>query len=157
MSSILDKFYKDLESPRRSVQSLAIGISRNGNCICEELDEKPYNHAVAFNYIASQFGLVTLDTLNPMEAGENLAKQGILAIQIRNDICIGYFPIQLDPSQYERLEIELSEYDNLGYQFKECSQIEGYVSRKAFLQYAKSITIHYNDTNHNELIAPKKV
>lgn len=75
MSSILDKFYKDLESPRRKVQALAIGISRDGHFICEELDEKPYNHAVAFNYIASQFGLATLDTLNPMEAGENLASR----------------------------------------------------------------------------------
>lgn len=147
MSSILDNFYKNLDKPKKDVECLAIGISRDGILISEELDEKPYNHAVAFNYIAMKFNLGMVDTMYPIVAGENLASQGVLALQIRKDICIGYFPKSLELIQYKELESELSQYQDLNYQFKECSLIEGFVSREVFLEHAKSITLGYHNDN----------
>lgn len=154
MSLILEKFYDDLKISRRSVQSLAIGISQEGEIIIEELDEMPLNHATVFNYIALKFGLSTVDTIFPIEAGENLARQGILALQIRNNICICYFPNHLESSQYKKLEVQLDYYPELCYQFKECTVIEGFVSKQSFLEYARSIILN-NHTIDNTLFLKK--
>ena len=140
-NSILENFYKNLEQfDTNKPRALAIGIYDDELPIKLILDEKPYNHATAFNHIAENLNLIPFDTISPMEAGNNLADQGVLAIQIRDSIGIIYFPTNISDLQYDYLEQELLDYENFGYQFKECENQEIFVDKSVVLEYAKLIT-----------------
>lgn len=137
---ILSNFYNELNKKHDEDRALAIGVLRNGESISEGLDYTSYNHAVIFDYIASKLELPISNSMNPLEAAINLANFGVLTIQVRNGICIIYFPSDITNNQYEYLKNFLENNDYL-YQFLGSNQEEGYLDKITVIDYANSIKL----------------
>lgn len=135
-NSILDNFYHALNQKKDGPRAKAVAISGDGKYLSDVLDEKPYNHAVSFNYFASSLGLSYFETTSPKEAADNLTSQGVLALQVRDGICVSYFPDSLTEEQYLGFHEELEEYENLLYVYDER---EGLFDKEDVLNYAKSL------------------
>lgn len=142
VSSILNKFYQELET-KKNDRAKAIGIFCDGKLMEELLDEKPYNHGTAFNYIAYSSGLKMTEDNHPIIAGQNLADQNVLAMQIRDNICVVYFPDVITSIQYDVFLRSLANYNDMEFQFNKSPQLEGYLTKSDVLEYASSIIVKY--------------
>lgn len=137
-NTILNQFYQMLDKGSNEVNAVAIVISKEGVRLDEILDGKPYNHATAFNYLASKLGLSYFETVSPLEAAKNLTSQGAIAIQIRVDICVVYFPDSIIKAQYDELEDAVCYKKDLLYSF---DTEEGFFALEDVLDYASSLIV----------------
>lgn len=137
---VLDKFYQKLEESFEEEKDSVIVITEDGRILEEDLENKPYNHAVLTCYMEQQLQLSYLETIFPFVAGMHLAGQGCIVLQVHKaGNCLCYFPDNISEIQYRLLQQKLKSKKNLSYQYEGCEQIEGFVSIDNVLKYAKSI------------------
>ncbi len=133
---ILNDFYRHLNNKSENISSYAIVIDRKGEYLKDILDEKPYNHATSFNYLASLFNIPYVETESVVEAAKNLNNYGYIALQIRKEYCVIYFPESITLEQYDKLYELLIDKD-LSYSYEE--ETEGFLTQEEILEYAKSL------------------
>lgn len=114
---ILQSFYQSLDKNRTVIDDCVIAIASDGEFIEMSLSEKPYNHALLTNYMASLLKCSYFNTDFPIAAAQNLSRQGVLVLHIHRDgICLCFFPASITDIQYSLLEQALLEKDSFVYQ-----------------------------------------
>lgn len=137
---VLEEFYQKLEGNFEEEKDSVIVITEDGRILEEDLENKPYNHAVLTCYMEQQLHLPYLETIFPFVAGKHLAGQGCIVLQVHKaGNCVCYFPDNISEIQYHLLQQKLKKKKTISYQYEECEQIEGFVSIDNVLNYAESI------------------
>lgn len=138
---ILENFYKALNNHNyNKYKDSVVVISKNGILKEEDLDEKPYNHAIVTCSLAFQLNAPYFETEFPFVAGMNAARYGLVVLHIHKaGIGICFFPDSLTRIQYIMLKEKLEEMKDFSFQYSESMQDEGFVAVDNVLDYAKKL------------------